>query len=123
MSIILTVHGESQHPIRASVKSRELFLEPLQITLFVNTFAPTRCRTQIDPKNKTKRKGNHLPMRIQNSRPNGHRKYTSFPLGQKVLRDKSLRWVNRLLKFRMPEPGDIIQSIFCVENTSPCKVM
>ena len=77
----------------------------------------------IDPKNKTKRKGNHLPMRIQNSQPNGHRKYTSFPLGQKVLRDKSLRWVNRLLKFRMSEPGDIIQNIFCVENTSPCKVM
>ena len=62
-------------------------------------------------------------MRIQNSRPNGHRKYISFPLGQKVLRDKSLRWVTRLLKFRMPEPGDIIQSIFYVENTSPCKVM
>ena len=77
----------------------------------------------IDLKNKTKQKGNQLSMRIQNSRPNGRRKYTSFPSGQKVLRDKSLRWVNRLLKFRTPEPGDIIQSIFCVENTSPCKVM
>ena len=31
----------------SELKSRELFLEPLQITLFVNTFAPTRCRTLI----------------------------------------------------------------------------
>ena len=63
----------------------------------------------IDPKNKTKQKGNQLPMRIQNSRPSGRRMYTSFPLGQKVLRDKSLRWVKRLLKFRMPELGSILR--------------
>ena len=122
MSIILTVHGESQHPYESLTEELWTFFRSASNN-FVLKYVRSHKMSLIDPKNKTKQKGNQLPMRIQNSRPSGRGKYTSFPLGQKVLRDKSLRWVNRLLKFRMPELGDIIQNIFCVENTSPCKVM
>ena len=60
MSIILTVRRESQHPNERLSWGPWTFLEVPQITLFVNMFAPARCRWLIRKTKLNKREINFL---------------------------------------------------------------